>query len=665
MDRLKELLEQDQNVELNKYVQKSLISPEDEEVEVYAFTIEEALRTAAESLDTSIVNLEYEVIERGTNGFLGFFRKPYKISIKKTGSLSTVNAENKGDLNLQIDFDAHNEVFMNQNGTFKITVTKSGAFLKVDPPKGDGTSVSEREITITLQRKQIPNVDASLVSQVIKKEEGAWVRIGDYKPSNYDSILQVQVSPDEMKSFINMTKPEKYGRVLEFDEIVSILKSKNVHFGIKNDVIKDALENELFNMPILAAEGTPSIDGSDAEIQYHFKTGNDSVQFSMEENGNIDFHKLDIIQSVVVGQILATKTLPTRGTSGKTVTGRITVAKDGRDVAMLPGKNAHLSPDGLQIIADINGQVIFKNGRVHVEPVLEIPGDVDLSSGDINFPGNVIIRGNINDTFKVYAGGNIEVNGNIGKAEVVAEGNLIVRQGIQGKDEAKIICGGNLFALFVERSILNIEGDIIIKEVLLHSQVNCKSNIYCTGGKRSQIAGGTVRALYQINAKNLGAEAYTETILEAGIDPEAEEKLIDLNKRKDEVSKELKTMGKELTNLSMLLATGPLPPEKEERFNDLTVEKLKLKDEMEELENEHDKTQAYLDSLGKDAKISASKITYPGVKIKIKNLILSVKSEYKFVTFHRDSGNIKVVPYEKAKEADEKLKEAQNRKRLR
>jgi len=198
--------------------------------------------------------------------------------------------------------------------------------------------------------------------------------------------------------------------------------------------------------------------------------------------------------------------------------------------------------------------------------------------------------------------------------------------------------------------------------VLLHSQVTCKNNIYCVGGKRSQIAGGKVVALRQINAKNIGAEAYTETLLESGSDPEAEEKLTELNHKQDDINKELKDMAKELNNLSMLLATGPLPPEKEKRFNELSAQKLVLKDALEEADNEHEKTQSYIDSLVKNAKISASNITYPGVKIKIKSSILNVKSEYKFVTFLREGGTIKVVPYEKAKDADEKLKNAQSRR---
>ena len=199
--------------------------------------------------------------------------------------------------------------------------------------------------------------------------------------------------------------------------------------------------------------------------------------------------------------------------------------------------------------------------------------------------------------------------------------------------------------------------------MLLHSHVDSKGSILATGGKRSQIAGGKTRALYEINAKFLGAEAYTETILEAGIDPEAEDRLVEMNKRKDEISKELIEMSKELNDLTVLMASGPLPPEKEKKFNILSMKNNELRDEQNTLDEQIEETHNYLDGLGNNAKISASKITYPGVKVKIKSAVLIVKSEFKFVTFFKDNASIKIVPYEKSKDVDEKLQKITKPKR--
>ncbi|NPV01570.1 MAG: FapA family protein [Brevinematales bacterium] len=658
MDRLREILENDQANELERNAGNSIDGDYDNEVEVFAFSVEQALQNASEALGTSIVNLEYEIMEKGTNGIFGFYKKPYRILVRKTSSMDTTHIMG----GLQTDFDAHNAVLQNQDGMFKVQVRKAGVMLKVTAPKGEGKPVDFAAIIGNLQRREINNADQNAIKKTLARASGDWVRIGDYIPSPNDSIVQMQIAPDEMKAFVTITKPEKFGRVPESEEIISLLKGKNVHYGFKENVIKDSIDNELFNMPILVAEGDMPIEGKDAEIRYHFKTANDEVKFAVADDGSVDFHKLDIIQSVVVGQVLATKVPGEKGKAGRTITGRIIPARDGRDVKLIPGTNTQPSPDNMQIVSTINGHVNFKNGRVNVEEVWEVTGDVDMTTGDINYPGTVIIYGNVNDTFKVYSGGNIEIKGNVGKAEVVAEGDIIVRQGIQGKDEAKITCGGELYARFIERCNIKTEGDIFVTEVILHCHVDCKSNIYVSGGKRSQIAGGHVRALKEINAKFLGAEAYTETLLEAGIDPDAEDKLIEVIRRRDELSKELSEIGKQLNNLSMMMASGPLPPGKEETYQMLSVKNIEFKEELNALSEQAEELQKYLESLGKDAKISASKTTYPGVKIKIKNLTLPIKTEFKFVTFYKEGADIRYVPYEKPKEIDEKLLAMSKRK---
>jgi hypothetical protein len=651
MDRLKDLLGEDQ-VKEEKGTSPGSVDIE-REIEVYAYDVEEALKSAAKALGTSIVNLQYQVLERGSAGVMGMGRKPYKFLVFITDNEKTGESFAYEGLRKEIRDE---ELQKNRDGSFTIKITKDGIFLKVEPPRGRAKKVELQEIIKYIQGHEIAKYDEESVKREVDHPRGRPVRIADYSPSQYDSHFQIQVSPDEMKAYLTMTKPEKYGRMVDIDEVISALKSKNVQYGLKKEAIVNAVENELYNMPVIVAEGDMPIEGRDSQIKYHFKIDQDTVKFEVAEDGNVDFHKLDNVQSVVVGQVLATKETPEKGRAGKTISGRIIPARDGKDVKLSTGSNTHLSADGLQIISDINGQAIFKNNKVQVEPVLEINGDVDLTSGDINFPGNVIIYGNVNDTFKVYSGANVEIKGNIGKADVVAEGNIVVRQGIQGKDVAKIICAGDLYAKFIERANVKAEGYVVVSEVILHSNIYCKKKVICAGGKKSQIAGGKVSALYEINAKYLGVEAYTETVLETGLDSEAEAKIEQMHKRKEEIQKEMPLINQQIISLTSLLSAGPLPPDKQETFNQLTLKFNQMKLEMSTLEERIKQSCDYVEGLAKEAKISASKTVYPGVRIKIRNEILAIKTEYKFVTFFRDGGLIKITPYEKSKEMEEKVK---------
>ena len=58
-------------------------------VEVHADTVDEALADAAVQLDTKVGNLHYEVIERGSDGFLGLGKKPWKLKIYQDPSTIT------------------------------------------------------------------------------------------------------------------------------------------------------------------------------------------------------------------------------------------------------------------------------------------------------------------------------------------------------------------------------------------------------------------------------------------------------------------------------------------------------------------------------------------------------------------------------------------------
>jgi hypothetical protein len=660
------MLAMDQNEELRAYGKNAElpVTAQPMEVEVLAYSIEDALQNAAQELHASIINLDYEILERGKSGILGFGRKPHRVLVRVAHHEAQSVRRTEEEVMGSGFFSREPDYIANQDGKFRVVVRQQGIMLKVDPPAGNGKAVGRDEVLSHLSSREITKINQDTVINEIGSPTGRWVKIGEYTPSPFDSKVQIQLSPDEMKAFITITKPERYGRIPEIPEIISVLKAKNVLYGIKEKMISDAIDNELFNMAIGVAEGDAPLEGKDAEIKYHFKTDLNAVGMTDIQDGSVDFHKLDIIQSVVVGQVLATKLPAQRGKAGRTVSGRIIPARDGRDIKLMNGSNTHLSPDQSQVISDINGQVVFKNGKVHVEPILEVTGDVDLSTGDINFPGNVVIYGNVNDTFKVYSGANVEVKGHVGKADVVAEGNIVCRQGIQGKDNAKIVCGGDLIARFIERANVKVEGYIYVTEAIMHSNVDCKNKVICQGGKKSQIVGGIVRALFEVNAKNIGAEAYTETIIEAGTDPAKEDRLTDIHERKDAIQKEMPELQKQLMNLTMLASTGPLPPNKQEEFNVLTDKVGEFKSELSQMEEEALSIQTYLDSLGKDAKVSASKVVYPGVRIKIKNAILVVKNEFKYVTFYRENaGNIKPIPYEKSKEIEEKSKELTRPKR--
>lgn len=69
------------------------------------------------------------------------------------------------------------------------------------------------------------------------------------------------------------------------------------------------------------------------------------------------------------------------------------------------------------LIATMDGHLEYSNGAFYVRPVLEIRGDVDYSTGNIDFIGDVQIAGDVRENFSVRATGSITVDRDRGGGE--------------------------------------------------------------------------------------------------------------------------------------------------------------------------------------------------------------------------------------------------------
>ena len=635
MQKLKEILKKLIEEELNQT-----------SVEISGSSLEEALSKASAELGVDISELDYEIKEFGSKGVFGLGKKDFVVNVYKSNLKSELFQNLMSDnMNFDdaADYDIENQITNKDSEAF-LRVTSRGVLLKVTPPIGKGKKISESEILNIISTRRIQNFNREMVKKVLKNLSGEYTRIGEM-PLNItaDSSASVQVTSDEMKAYLVLTPPKPGGYDLEIDEISNILKSNNAVVGIKEDVLNRIIDYPIYNEPILIAEGIKPKNGKDAEIVYNFNT-KDEVHF-VEEDGKVDFKNLNIVQNVVAGQILAVKELATKGEPGRTISGKLIPQKIGKDCSLNPGKNTHASEDGLQIIADKNGQVLLYGGKVVVEEVYTVNGDVNLKVGNILFLGNVIINGNVEDGFSVKAAGNIEIHGSVGKCELDAEGDIIISQGVMGKNEGFIRAGRNIYAKFVENARVEAAEGAYIQDGVMHSYIDATKEIAVVG-KRAAIVGGRMRAGELIKSKTIGSVSGTETTCEVGIDPKKRQTLNELEEEKIKAYKELEPLQQNLTNLeNQKKVMKNLTPEKEELFKKLVEESINLKTIIKKNQEEIDQLNEYLANLKTKGRIIASKLAFPGVKIYIKSAYLQTKTEYKKVFFTLQGSEVNVTPY--------------------
>ncbi|GAB1484399.1 hypothetical protein MASR2M78_32170 [Treponema sp.] len=419
-------------VRLQKIMKERLVSDRSvHSVEAMGATLEEALAEAASLLGVPLKRIEYELIERGSPGFMGSGRKDWTIRAYEHKALVQESAIS--DFMPDV-FEIASPILEDKDGGVFVHLSQEGAFLKAIAPVGRGKKATVRQAMDILASRSVTEIEEDLVARIVKEANGEYVRVGSFmqNPAN-DAIVTVDIADQEMKSYLYVSPPGPGGCDLSAETILSFLRNNRVIHGVDEELLRNFADKPKYKEMVLVAEGSKPINGRDAHMQYNFEIDHSQVRLREGSNGRVDFKELNIIQNVVEGQPLARKVPAERGTPGKTVTGKVLPAKNGKEMPMPLGKNVHVLEDQLTIAADMNGQVVIVGGKVNVEPVYTVQGDVSLRTGNIIFLGTVIITGNVEDGFSVKAAGNIEVHGTVGKAELDAEGDIIVHQGIAGK----------------------------------------------------------------------------------------------------------------------------------------------------------------------------------------------------------------------------------------
>lgn len=626
-----------------------------ESIEIESESLDTALEEACSKLNVTLSELDYEILESGDNGIFGFGKKKYKIRVYKARNtldiLEMSESSSIGDMDISLE-----DTLQSKDGEAFVRITEEGVLLKVIAPVKDGLPVDIQEVCQKLEARGFDKYEESVLNEIINKAEGEYIKIGSM-PLNVvnDSTANVQISETKMRAYIIISAPRPGGYDLDVDQIRSILKSHNVIVGIKEDVIDKILDYPEYDTPIWIAEGIKVVNGVDASITYHFNTSK-KKEFHEQNNGQIDFKSMNNIQNVTAGQILATKNLATTGEPGRTVTGEIIYNKPGKDLVLQEGKNTKVSDDGLNIVALTNGQVNYSAGKVNVDEVYIVQGDVNLKTGHISFLGNVIVTGSVEDNFNITAEGNIEIKGSVGKCRLEAKGNITVSQGIMGKDEAYIKAGECLYAKFIQQvSKVEVGDSVYVQDAIMQSYVDATKEICCVG-KRATIVGGDLRAGETIKSGTIGSQSGTETIIEVGIDPKKRQELMEALAEQEAAYKKLEEVQVNFSGLQNLKKQmrDKFPKEKEEIYKNLSEEINRLNDVIAKMEVVIGELNQYLAMLKGKGSVIATKIVYPQVKIYIKNSMLPIRTEYKKIQFILEHEEVNAVQYIEEKKDDEK-----------
>ncbi len=613
---------------------------------VEAGTVEEAVRKGCAALGVTPEDVESRVLEPGSRGF--FFSTPCRVKVT-VKSERALNARFAGSANRILDdLERAEKALGNRDGSIAFEKDPSGVYLVVQPPSGEGRAVNIDAVYRAVREDpSIINVDTVAVNKAFQPHNyGTRVRIADLLQElsgDRDAVISVTLSSDAMEARVRITPPAGAGAPPSEASLVAALREKGIVAPPDPEALKLLLEHRRYNEEIVVARGTPPEHGEDSSVKWmvgaEAKRGTQVVR----EDGSVDFRKVYELNNVRAQALLGVLVPATPGKPGRDLLGREIPARPGREKAPRPGKNVRLSPEGDRLYAEIDGQFTRESGVGSVLPVFEVPGDLDLKTGDVDFYGTVMIHGHVLDGFTVKAGGNVFVMGTVGEARIVAGGQVIVGAGFLGKTKGSITAGSDVLLKFAEGGRIEAGENLIADNAVMNCQVRSGGRVEVKAGK-GQIVGGHIQARDEVVAKNIGTAVGTKTYITVGVDIVSKERLDRLAAQVKEVEANLDRLVRSRNHLRAQEQRGiPLTREQQELLERLDRAAGGLEGRLEELAAEREAVEAEVAKRRRGAVRSEGSI-FPGVHVTIRGVQYHVKDELRASSLLLDGDEVRISP---------------------
>ncbi|WP_042199189.1 DUF342 domain-containing protein [Paenibacillus camerounensis] len=465
--------------------------------------------------------------------------------------------------------------------------------------------------------------------------------IGQHALNQYVSIT---FSEDKGIAYLEFTKKDE-DFSCSAEDLEGFLNGHDIRFGIQHDIVKRISSNpeEYFFSRVPVAIGYEPVHGVDGRVVMAMDLDEDRKPLERED-GKVDYKDLVRLNNVLKGQLICEAIPPVPGQKGKAVTGEEIPCRPGREARFKIGKNVLLDQGETAMYAAIDGLVtLTDNGKINVFPVYEVNGDVDYSTGNIDFVGTVVIRGNVLTGFSVKSAGDIRIVGGVEGAELTAGGSVEITGGIIGYNKGLISAGKNVKVSFIQDGNVLAAEDVIVSQSIMHSNIRAGRDVLCNGTK-GLIVGGIVQAGERVVARTIGNTMSTATAIEVGVVPELRNEINELRQELRQLLENEDKTNKALYLLNQLANNGQLSSDKVALRVKLNATKQahirdekRIKERVLEIEKMLEDTAR--------ARVEVVKTIYGGSKIVIGRYTRFVKDPTERVVFHYSDGDITLAPY--------------------
>lgn len=459
----------------------------------------------------------------------------------------------------------------------------------------------------------------------------------------YSKQPHIMVDGKGMFASIRVPSPEQGEEAPCFTiaQMLTFIDEAGIVYGVDERAVASLCEDIIYNTDVVIAVGKEPTVGENGYFEFHFSQ-DFSKKPTIRPDGSADFLSIKVIEVVHENELIATYHPAIQGEPGVNVCGVAIEPKTVREMPPLGGRGFRRSDDNLSYYAEMDGKITMQNNRILISPIYEINQDADMTVGNIDFKGDVVIHGGVKHGIYIHATGSITIDGLVEHCEMRAGKDIYLLSGVKGGEKTTIHAEGAITAEFIEYAIVSCKKDLRV-DVLFNCLVNCESRIIATSGKRSSIIGGNITAVKGLSALCVGNKFGTVTKIVVGVDEERLKEMGQLNEKINALESNIAKIKKGVEDFDALAEKKGISNREDPRRMQLL--RVKIRDEalvaqdrtrMEELKEMVD--------AGRRATVKVYDTVFAGVRIKMLEQRVQMSDYQKKVEFVKTDTGIRMEP---------------------
>ena len=339
--------------------------------------------------------------------------------------------------------------------------------------------------------------------------------------------------------FLNLPQPSP-AFFPSLEEMYELLERFGVKHGFRGEKWVDSLagleSGQLEDLLIPIAKATPFERGKEASFEWQIDIEREGIGKVLED-GSIDFRERNLTTVVKEGDLIGVLTPTVEGTPGIDVLGNEISPPRPINIEVLTDSRfeARDVEEGIGFFAGSGGGVTHeievrrskqrtrRRIRIGISPISNIEGDVDYSTGNIDFHGDVVIQGSVQSLFSVKATGGVSIGGYVEAGAFISTGkNIAIKGGVVGAN-TELVAGGSVMAKFIQEATIRAVEDVQAGAYIFNASVRAGGRVIVLGkgeGKSRALVGGLIWGGKGIEATSIGSPYNTGTRLVVGVDPD-------------------------------------------------------------------------------------------------------------------------------------------------